>query len=136
MIGGNVDVIEETSSSWFQHPKTLSHIAVPIPFPKVHEHDGAIDQIDRLIGDFLQPYRAELLQLAVVEALEPFGGIRQHVARDVSADPGGDALAQHLPHPSDAAANLDFRHVVFVNPYLTAGASRQMNCEPAAIDDE
>ncbi len=26
-----------------------------------------------------------------------------------------------------AAAGLDFRHVVFVNPYLTAGASRQMN---------
>ena len=26
-----------------------------------------------------------------------------------------------------AAAHLDFRHVVFVNPYLTAAASRQMN---------
>ena len=26
-----------------------------------------------------------------------------------------------------AAAGLDFRHVVFVNPYLTSGASSRMN---------
>jgi enamine deaminase RidA (YjgF/YER057c/UK114 family) len=54
---------------------------------------------------------------------------------------GADAATGRIPESTDAqvqlaldnmkqtltAAGLDFRHVVFVNPYLTSGASGQMN---------
>lgn len=54
---------------------------------------------------------------------------------------GADVVTGRMPHDPDAqvqlaldnmkqtlaAAGMDFRHVVFVNPYLTDNASRQMN---------
>ena len=76
----------------------------------MHEHDSAIDKIDRAVWNGGKIISRQFDKFDIRKIAEPLGCKCEHVWRNVGTDPTATTLGQTFPNSANAAA--DFQNYV------------------------
>src|SRR6266511_273521 len=107
VVAEQVEVVDVEAATRAQDAHGLAHVVEPLPLVQVHEHDGAVDEVDGLGADRRQVPAVRGDGLDVVVLARPFAHVPQHVLRDVGGDPLLAERRDRRADATDAGADLE-----------------------------